>query len=91
MRFCLLCDGFSCASARFRAYDACIQSTKRLDARKGGTSVPTDTRIIVQGCDEATVVILSLTAAERGVINRLAAAVSLASSSACHPKIEVGG
>ena len=47
------------------------------------------TRIVVQGCDEATEVNLALTDTERAVIDKLAAAVTLASASDCHPRIEV--
>lgn len=51
--------------------------------------VPADTRIIVQGCDEATEVTMHLTAAELSAIKRLAAAVTKASTDDCHPRIEV--
>lgn len=57
--------------------------------------MPTDTsnltRVVVQGCDEATEVNLALTADELGVVDRLAAAVNAASESDCHPRIEVVG
>lgn len=51
--------------------------------------MPADTRIIVQGCDEATEVTMHLTAAELSAIKRLAAAVTKASTDDCHPRIEV--
>ena len=57
--------------------------------------MPSDTsslvRVVVQGCDEATEVNIALTADELTTVERLAAAVSLASESDCHPRIEVVG
>lgn len=51
--------------------------------------MPITTRIIVQGCDEATEVTLPLTADELTFLERLADAVANASTSDCHPRIEV--
>lgn len=51
--------------------------------------MPTDTRIFIQGCEEATEVSLSLTADELATVERLAAASKAASPDRCHPVIEV--
>lgn len=46
-------------------------------------------RITVQGCDDATEVVLDLTESEYAVVRRLADATATASQDACQPVVQV--
>lgn len=79
----------ACARATCVLRVARIGAALVLKRAKGGILVPTEFRIVLQGCDDATEVTLALTADELAVVQRLASAVATASESDCQPKIEV--